>query len=105
MDGTLVTWWAADWGTFHGGDGAVSVFFILQFFVFHILYIYLLWLSSTINKVGGRQEVFVTFRVSIDPGADFTFENKLSQAYYSASNIVTIIIWSSIHLLAPKVLL
>ena len=44
------------------------------------------------NKVGGRQEVFVTFRVSIDPGADFTFENKLSQAYYSASNIVNIII-------------
>ena len=31
MDGTLVTWWAADWGTFHGGEGAVSVFFILQF--------------------------------------------------------------------------
>ena len=42
------------------------------------LYIHLLRLSSTINKVGGRQEVFVTFRVSIDPGADFTFENKLS---------------------------
>ena len=46
--------------------------------IFHILYIYLLWLSSTTNKVGGRQEVFVTFRVSIDPGADFTFEKKLS---------------------------
>ena len=49
-------------------------------FVFHILYIYLLRLVPTMNKVIGRQEIFVTFRVSIDPGADFTFENKLSSS-------------------------
>ena len=47
-------------------------------FVLHFLYIYLLRLGPTINKVVGRQEVFVTFRVSIDPGADFTFQKKLS---------------------------
>ena len=49
-----------------------------NFCLTYMSYIYLLRLSSTINKVGGQQEVFVTFRVSIDPGADFTFEKKLS---------------------------
>ena len=45
MDGTLVTWWTADWGTFHGGEGAVSVFFILQF----LSYIYVIYLLASIK--------------------------------------------------------